>query len=404
MKWSQRISVVAGNAMEFYDIAVFAAISGTLAIIFENQGVNHGQETVWGIFALRFLVRPFGGLVIARYAKKNGRKSALILTSTLTGVATFLMAFMPVNAAGIYLPVLFLILQMVQAFSFGGEYPTIINYLHSEGKENEQGRISAIIVGSSLIGVIFSALIVLVLKEILTPQQMLEFGWRIPLVLGGINILLSFYFRTRLPYQLPTIRRSSASLSHNATAILNVFLITVPGAVVFYIQNMASNILGDVLMIGFIKPFFPIINAALLFLAVIIIGFVVDKYSRPEKFFNLGILLLCFFAVPLYALLTHSQLAIAALATILLSIISALILANLAAVTKSRARGDDSALGLGYNLALSIFGGMTPAIISWLTPYGLAFAGLYAALSTLPYFITNLSPSFMNRTSDDSTS
>ena len=100
LTWKQKIGAVTGNALEFYDIAVFASISGFISVLFAHQGIEHAEYVVWGIFALRFLVRPLGGLVIGHYAKNHGVRSALILTNLMIGLATLSMAFMPVEALG----------------------------------------------------------------------------------------------------------------------------------------------------------------------------------------------------------------------------------------------------------------------------------------------------------------
>ncbi|MFS2224910.1 MFS transporter [Pantoea sp. B65] len=372
--------------MEYYDIAVYAAISGWLSVLFEQHGVRHGSAMVWGIFALRFLIRPLGGILIARYAEKKGRKAALIVTSSLTGVATFAMAFMPVNFAGHAVVFAFLLLQMLQAFSFGGEYPTVINYLLRDARQNESARISALIVGSSLVGVVASLSIVLVLNMVLSDSQMLEYGWRIPLLIGGLNVVICFWFRTRLPFQAPEARAKRRRSLLNKHVLL-IFMLTITGSVVFYVQNMASTLIGNALLIGELKAFYPIINSLLLMLMLAAVAIWVDKFSDPQKAYNRGVVSLLLLAIPLYWLMDSQSWLVMALAALVLSFISALILANLAAVLWQTAGDRDVALGLGYNLASSIFGGLTPAIINAVIPYGFVYAGLYVALSALPLFL-----------------
>lgn len=97
MKWRFRFGAVMGNALEYYDVAVFTAISMYLSAELERQGYQQATEMVWGIFALRFITRPIGGYVIDRYADKFGKKNALILTSMVTGVSTLCMAFLPIS-------------------------------------------------------------------------------------------------------------------------------------------------------------------------------------------------------------------------------------------------------------------------------------------------------------------
>ena len=103
LSWKQRLSVVCGNAMEFYDIAVFAAISPFLAHILSVNGYENSQAILWGMFALRFLLRPLGGYVVGKIADNYGKRPALILTSSLTGFSTISMALLPNIAATLQL-------------------------------------------------------------------------------------------------------------------------------------------------------------------------------------------------------------------------------------------------------------------------------------------------------------
>lgn len=171
LTWKQRSSAVLGNAMEFYDIAVFASISIYISQLFATQGIEHSEFVVWGVFALRFLVRPFGGIIIGRYADKYGRKRALVFCNLLTGIATVAMAFVSVEIVGQYVVVVFLFFQMIQSFSFGGEYPTLINYLLYDAKKTERSRVSSLIVASSIVGVIISLLIVAGLESVLSAKR-----------------------------------------------------------------------------------------------------------------------------------------------------------------------------------------------------------------------------------------
>ncbi|QMV15833.1 MFS transporter [Vibrio spartinae] len=383
LSWPQRLGIVSGNAFEFYDIAVYAAISPYLSHLLSSHGIAHSEWMVWGIFALRFLIRPLGGLVIGKIADTQGRKKALIITSSLTGTATLLMAALPVNILGESLVILLLCLQMVQAFSFGGEYPTIIQYLHQSSRSEQQARISSLIVASSIIGVIASVLIVMGLKDTLSESQMQSYGWRIPLVIGAINIAMSFWFRLRLPAVLSA--PPSPRLTNDVRATVRVGLVSITGAVVFYVQNISSSILAKDFPI---QPF-TLVNSVTLLMMILLVGWLTDKYIlSPRTSFSWGLLAGLVISYPAYYLLIHSHYGWQQwIAFMAISLISALILANLATVLFSIARNNTTSLGLGYNIALSIFGGMSPLIVSFLSEYDASYVGAYAALTTIPALI-----------------
>lgn len=384
LSWPQRAAVVSGNAFEFYDIAVYAAISPYLAHILTNNGIAHSNYIVWGIFALRFLIRPLGGIFVGKIADQKGRKSALIFTSSLTGIATLLMAIMPVNQLGDIVVVLFLLLQMMQAFSFGGEYPTIIQYLHQESRANEHARISSFIVASSIVGVIASLGIVTLLKGSLSVSEMQEYGWRIPLAIGAINILMSFWFRLRLPVSEMKDTLAKKRKPSYAKVTSKVFFISATGAVIFYVQNLSSSILAKSLSI----THFGLINSTLLLALILIVGWATDKLSFPRRSFKVGLLVGLVTLYPSYHLLsTHASLSIQWSALVFISFISALILANLAAVLFDIAEGNTTSLALGYNIALSIFGGLSPLIVAYLSGIDISYVGIYASLAVIPAII-----------------
>ncbi|MDC5840803.1 MFS transporter [Vibrio europaeus] len=377
LTWKQRSSAVLGNAMEFYDIAVFASISIYISQLFATQGIEHSEFVVWGVFALRFLVRPFGGIIIGRYADKYGRKRALVFCNLLTGIATVAMAFVPVEIVGQYVVVVFLFFQMIQSFSFGGEYPTLINYLLYDAKKTERSRVSSLIVASSIVGVIISLLIVAGLESVLSAKEMSEWGWRVPLLVGVANIIVSLYLRLSLP-ELP---KAEAVASKSSRAIIaKVFCISILGAVVFYVQNLASGILGKAMNIDNLA----LINSSILVVMLFAFAVLVDKRSSPTKAFKIGALLMLFSAVPLFALLGSNQFVWQALAVLGISSLAAIILGNLAALLWQQSDNQTTSLGIGYNIALSIFGGLTPLIVTEAMLFSPAYVGVYVAIATIP--------------------
>ncbi len=377
LTWKQRSSAVLGNAMEFYDIAVFASISIYISQLFATQGIEHSEFVVWGVFALRFLVRPFGGIIIGRYADKYGRKRALVFCNLLTGIATVAMAFVPVEIVGQYVVVVFLLFQMIQSFSFGGEYPTLINYLLYDAKKTERSRVSSLIVASSIVGVIISLLIVAGLESVLSAKEMSEWGWRVPLLVGVANIIVSLYLRLSLP-ELP---KAHAVASKSSRAIIaKVFCISILGAVVFYVQNLASGILGKAMNIDNLA----LINSSILVVMLFVFAVFVDKRSSPTKAFKIGALLMLFSAVPLFALLGSNQFVWQALAVLGISSLAAIILGNLAALLWKQSDNQTTSLGIGYNIALSIFGGLTPLIVTEAMLFSPAYVGIYVAIATIP--------------------
>ncbi|WP_369308751.1 MFS transporter [Providencia rettgeri] len=389
MKWKFRFGAVAGNALEYYDIAVFAAISTYLSAELTKLGYTQATEMVWGIFALRFLIRPIGGYIIGRYADISGKKSALILTSFITGIATLMMALLPIELLGNYTPFAILILQLALSFSFAGEFPSLITYLFKDAHTREQAKVSSIIVASSLFGVVVSLGVVLLLKNTMSEEMMQSIGWRIPLLIGVGNILISFWFRIKLPNHQVTHTVKKTIIWQS---IFWVFVFTIPGTVTFYSQNLSTSLITEQLKIEEIKSFYAILSSGLLLMLMLICGWLTDKYSSAKQVFNMGVMLMVLCSAPLYFILQMNNLLLVLIAQLLMSVYSAMILCNLSAVLMSKSNGQAAILGIGYNGASASLGGITPLIVSYLSQYHLVYVGAFIAVCGLSYFISYFLP------------
>ncbi|UBX49188.1 MFS transporter [Providencia alcalifaciens] len=374
MKWKYRFGAVAGNTLEYYDIAIFAAISGYLSAELERLGYNQATEMVWGIFALRFIIRPIGAYVIGRYADIKGKKSALVLTSFITGTATLCMALLPISLLGNYTPIAILILQMALAFSYAGEYPSLITYLFNHSKHNEKARLSAIINGSTLLGIIFSLSVVFSLEYFLEPEFMQRVGWRIPLFLGLLNIAISFWFRIKLPENnTKEINEEKVNYTH----MFSVFLLTIPGNIMFFVQHFSTVVLLDKMQVIVDKTNWALSLAILALLLMLIFGWLADKYNAVEKVFNLGVIFMVFFSIPAYVMINTQSIELIILSQFIINIYAAMILATTPFILFKAAKGKIVTLALGFNFAAMLFGGFSPLVITYLASINVVYIGLF---------------------------
>ncbi|MFY3771172.1 Sialic acid transporter NanT [Providencia manganoxydans] len=383
MKWKYRFGAVMGNALESYEIAIFAAISPYLSAELNRLGYEQASEMVWGIFALRFLSRPIGGYIIGLYAEKVGKKSALILTSFITGLATLSMAFLPIELLGAYTPIAILIIQLALSFSFAGEYPSLVTYLFKDSSLNERAKISAMIVCSGLLGFAICLGMVFVLDKVLPQETMQTIGWRIPLFLGLINVIISFWFRAKLPEQPINNLKNKLSIK----SVIAVIFIAIPGAVIFYMQSISSIIIISHLNLGDFKSLFIVVSTCILISLIIIIGWWTDKYSSPEKIFSVGVWGGMLLSIPLYYLLEGTNVTFVFIAQFLLLIFSSLILSAASSVLFSGSLGNVVVLALGNNIAQTCIGGLTPLTVNYLKNYGIAYIGLFISLICLVYIM-----------------
>ena len=133
---------------------------------------------------------------------------------------------------------------------------------------------------------------------------------------------------------------------------------------------------------------FAMINSATLLLCLVVVSFATDKMSTPLNSFKAGVLGIIVFGVPLFWVLDTKVVEYILIAQIIYTVMAAMVLGNLAAVLFQSSKNQLVPLGVGYNFALSIFGGLTPLVITGLIPHGFAFVGFYIAAAGLPALIT----------------
>ncbi|MBU2706015.1 MFS transporter [Zooshikella marina] len=388
ISWKRRLGIVAGNTFEYYDIAVYASISTYIAVNFFPESTENSLLFVWGIFALRFLMRPIGGLVMGMYSDKHGRKPALIFTSALIGAATLMLACLPTyQHIGLLAPCALLLLQMMQSFCFGGEYPVIISYLLDNAYPNEKARVSSLIVSSSLLGVIISLVVTFILEYQLTAEEMTSWGWRVPLALGVLNIIISFYFKLKLTDKVP-LEANHKTFKLDMHSIVKVFLVAIPAGIIFYVNATCSNTLVKLIADSSeLKALYALLNNTILVLLFLVVGYAVDKHWSTQKAMTMGIYGLIVFSPVLYMMLDSTDISMLILAQSCILIISALILSPTCAVlfNQTTALNRTTSLALGYNIALSIFGGLTPLVITSLSTFNPVFTGLVIGATGFTY-------------------
>ncbi|MEW2739672.1 MFS transporter [Providencia sp. PROV130] len=372
MKWKYRFGISLGNMLEHYDIAVFAAISVYLIKELNKLNIGNASEIIWGIFALRYILRPVGGYIVGCFADKSGKKAALILTSVVTGFSTLLMALLPIELLGGYTPIVMLILQSALCFSFAGEYPSLINYLLYNCPKNETSKVSALAAISSLLGFIMAFFIIYMLESILTVKEMDSVGWRIPLLLGLINIFISFWFRSNLPEQ-PTISIEQRKIK--LKEVLSVFIVAIPATVTFYTQNISWSLILEYLSLGESKKYYSLLSSLLLLFSVFLCSWITDKVSSPIKVFNVGVVGLIILSVPLYYMMTQGGVWLIILSQIIMTIYISMIWCNSAFILVHASGGKVATLGVGFNSTVVIFGGLTPLIINQLLDLGVVYVG-----------------------------
>lgn len=370
-----------GNLVEWYDWYVFSSFSLYFsASFFPSDDTTAQLLQTAGIFALGFLMRPFGGWMFGRIADKVGRKQSMTLSVLLMALGSLLIALTPTyQTVGLVAPVMLLTARLLQGLSVGGEYGVSAAYLAEMATPSRRGFYSSFLY-MTLIGAQILALgIQLFLQKVLlTEAQLLAWGWRIPFVIGAGLSLVALYLRQNLTETAafeaqrttPDEGRGSLRvLRQHPRAVLTVVGLTAGGTLAFYtfttymlkfLVNTAHVPMGTATLVSFLSlVVFAALQPAF--------GALSDRIGRRPLlvFFGVGGAL---GTVPLLTALSHSTTAGGALALLLLALVIVSGYSGINVVVKAelfpveiRALG----IGLPHALTVAVFGGTAEYIALW---------------------------------------
>src|SRR6476620_529270 len=189
-----------GNLTEWYDFGVYAYFEPTIKeVFFSDLGDTAGTIDTFGLFAVAFLVRPFGGMFFGPLADRIGRNRVLAITMLMMAAGTFAIGLIPSpDKIGLLAPLLLLVARLVQGFSTGGEYGNAMTFIAEYAPDRKRGFLGSWLEFGTFTGYIMGAIIVTVAGAALTDDQLLSWGWRIPFFVALPLGLVGVYLRTRL--------------------------------------------------------------------------------------------------------------------------------------------------------------------------------------------------------------
>ncbi|QIK71999.1 MFS transporter [Propioniciclava coleopterorum] len=186
---SQLRAAAVGNLIEWFDWNAYAF----LAVYFSSQFFPKDSPPLvallgtFGIMAVGFIMRPISGLIIGWVADRLGRKVAMLITVWGMGIASLLIGLAPTfEQVGVLAPVILLLARATQGICIGGEYASMSAFAMEMTPTGKRGFIAGILGGVAALGQVAVTLIIVLLANILSHEQMVEFGWRIVFVVGGL--------------------------------------------------------------------------------------------------------------------------------------------------------------------------------------------------------------------------
>jgi MFS family permease len=377
--WSV-VRVSSGNFLEMYDFMVFGYYATAIGNTFFPSG-NPFVSLMLSLmtFGAGFLMRPLGAIVLGAYTDVHGRRAGLILTLGLMSVGIISIACMPGYATiGLLAPLLVLIGRLLQGFSAGMELGGVSVYLSEIATPGHKGFYVSWQSASQQVAVMFAALVGVLLHTELPLQKVLEWGWRIPLLLGCV--ILPFLFRLRRSLQetdefvARKHRPNISEIFHSLTASWKIVLIGTMMAtmttVSFYMITAYTPTFGNSVLhlanVGSLIVTLCVGASNLFWLPVM--GSLSDKVGRRPLLIVCTILMLVTAYPAMLWLVRQPSFSRLLTLELWLSFIygsyNGAMVVFLTEMMPVSVR--TSGFALAYSLATAIFGGFTPAISTYL--------------------------------------
>jgi len=202
---SAALAALLGNALEWYDFAVYGYVASDLGKAFFPAEVP-GLQTLaaFGVFAVGYLMRPVGSVVLGPLGDLLGRRLMLSLSIVIMGLSSLLIGLLPTHSQiGVAAGITLVLLRMVQGFSVGAEFTCSITYATEAAARDRAGTLSSLAVAGGLLGFSLGSLTAAVIGWSLGGAAMASWGWRLPFLLGAGVAAIGLWMRRAMPETLP---------------------------------------------------------------------------------------------------------------------------------------------------------------------------------------------------------
>jgi MFS transporter, MHS family, proline/betaine transporter len=365
-----------GNLLEWFDFGVYAYLATLIAAkFFPSNDPTASLLATFAAYGVGFLARPMGGIIIGRLGDTRGRKAALVLTIFMMALGTVGIGLLPTyESIGIWAPILLVTLRIIQGIAAGGEWGISTAFIIEWSPPARRGFFGSFQQVSTAGGSLLGSATAAILTSSLSPSTMLDWGWRVPFLLGAVLLIVGIYLRQNAE-ETPSFQVSRqvtadepaisgaplGALAFGFTIFWTVAYYTLLAWMPTFTQKYAgltpsqalwSNTIGLIAMV----------------IAIPVWGALSDRIGRRPLLMasTLGIGIL---AWPVFSLMIESRslavvLTIQILFGVLLALYSGPGPAAISEIFPTHLRS--TWMTAGYALAVAVFGGFAPFIATWL--------------------------------------
>jgi MFS transporter, MHS family, shikimate and dehydroshikimate transport protein len=307
-----------GATIEWYDFFLYGVVAGIVfnKLFFPADLLKTSEfvstSLAYATFAVGFLARPLGGLIFGHFGDRIGRKSMLVLTLLIMGVATVLIGLLPTyEQIGIAAPLLLLLFRVLQGIGLGGEWGGAVLMAYEYAPKEKRGFYASIPQIGLAIGLCLASGLVGLMSSWLTEAQFLAWGWRVGFVASILLVGVGVYIRQSIT-ETPEFERVKAAGTEAKMPFVDLIK-RYPGSILLgmgarYIDGVFFNIfavfsigyLANIIKVPRTEALWAVSSAAFVMIfAIPVFGWLSDRLGRPRTY-AIGSFLLALCAVPLF--------------------------------------------------------------------------------------------------------
>lgn len=382
-----------GGMLEFYDFIIYGIFSVYFAEqFFPGNNVLLSVIKSYAVFILGYVARPIGGLIFSHFGDEYGRKHVLIITIVLMGASSLGIGLLPTyNQIGVLAPLLLLLLRLIQGLALGGELPSTYVYIN-ESMPAKCGTGFGLTMFGVNSGLLLGMFINQLLNLTLTSEQISAYGWRLPFIFGGLLCVISYQIRKTLNetaafqkiHDKPAFPLVYLFKHHFPQVLIGTAITAIMSGLVVVVVVFMPTYLQEILhmdndFVSYAMPIVMVFNV----IAIYYTGQLANFVKPRQILIILSLLSLLLIPYSYWLIMQGGHLTVLAGLIMLGSLegVAAMIvpLAICSLFTTSiRLTG----VAFCYNIGFTIFGGLSPVIIS-----SLINLGYNAYLTPLIYLI-----------------
>ncbi|MFI8597150.1 MFS transporter [Rothia koreensis] len=383
-----------GNITEWYDFGVYAYLQLTIEKVFlPDMDGAIGKVITAALFAVAFLVRPIGGMVFGPLSDKIGRNKVLAMTMIMMALGTFAIGILPgYQTVGLWAPFLLLACRLLQGFSTGGEYGNAMTFIAEYAPDRKRGFFGSLLEVGTFAGYLMGAIIATIMTGVLTDEQMVSWGWRLPFFLALPLGFVGVYLRSKLadtPAYLQLEKEAEKAEKSNrggakkggefknilklwpsmliCTGLVLAWNVTnymLTSYIPVYFDSVKS-IQGDGGVSEFTSSILQIIVMAVCLVTIPMLGRLSDRIGR-KTIIVVGSIALIVLSIPSILLIRGNADLTVMLGLLIMGLslicFSAMMPSTLPSLFPTLVRA--GALSISFNIAISLFGGTTSSVMN----------------------------------------